>query len=67
MTGGSRVDTTPLSALLSDPNSAGGHLDTLPTDIGDWGLFAAGTEYVWSVVMSTTPISLSTNLCLDHY
>lgn len=66
MAGDSGVDTTPLPALISNPNSAGGYLDTLPADIGDWGLFPGSIEYVRSVVMSIMPISLSTNLLLDH-
>lgn len=66
MAGGSGVNTTPLPAHISNPNSAGGYLDTLPPDIGDWGLFPGSIECVQSVVMSIIPISLSTNLFLDH-
>ncbi|KAL0634225.1 hypothetical protein Q9L58_006842 [Maublancomyces gigas] len=44
MAGGSGVDTTPLPALISNPNSAGGYLDTLPPDIGDWGLFPGSID-----------------------
>lgn len=58
MAGGSGVDNTTPSVLPLDPNSVGGHLDTLPADIRDWGLFTGGIVYVHSAVISIVLISL---------